>query len=134
MVAGAAGLGLLSKAAIGNIITSSWFEISLAEWSLNKSLFAKKITNLDFPAITKKDFGISVVEYVNVFFKDHAEDSKYLNQLLHRCKDNGIKNHLIMIDDEGQLGNPNEAERKKLLKIIINGYMPRNILAAQLSV
>jgi hypothetical protein len=31
------------------------FKISLAEWSLNKALFAKKITNLDFPRIAKSD-------------------------------------------------------------------------------
>jgi len=116
-MAGAASLALLSKGAFANrIAAESWFEISLAEWSLHKSLFDKKITNLDFPSISKNKFGISVVEYVNAFFKDKAKDTKYLNELLGRCKDNGVKNHLIMIDGEGDLGNTNEAERKKAVE------------------
>ncbi|MCH5683751.1 hypothetical protein LWM68_05430 [Niabella sp. W65] len=41
-----------------------------------------------------------MVEYVNVFFKDKAENTEYLNELLKRCKDNGVKNHLIMCDGE----------------------------------
>src|SRR5205823_2674589 len=63
-----------------------------------------KITNLDFPGIAKKEFGINIVEYVNQFFMDKAKDTAYLNDLLTRCKDNGISNHLIMIDGEGGLG------------------------------
>ncbi|MEL7339931.1 MAG: sugar phosphate isomerase/epimerase, partial [Bacteroidota bacterium] len=47
-----------------------FFDISLAEWSLHKTLFEGKITNLDFPAIAKNEFGIDAVEYVNQFFKD----------------------------------------------------------------
>lgn len=90
-----------------------FFEISLAEWSLHKALFANKITNLDFPEIAKKQYGISVVEYVSQFFKDKAKDTTYLNELLKRCNDNGIKNHLIMIDGEGGLGELDDSKRKQ---------------------
>ncbi len=51
------------------------FKISLAEWSLHKALFAKKIDNLDFPKIAREDYGIDGVEFVNQFFKDKAHDS-----------------------------------------------------------
>jgi sugar phosphate isomerase/epimerase len=116
-VAGAAGVALLSKSAFaGRIAAASWFEISLAEWSLHKTLFAKKITNLDFPGIARNKFGIGVVEYVNQFFKDKAKDTRYLNDLLQRCKDNNVRNHLIMIDGEGDLGNTSEADRKKAVE------------------
>jgi sugar phosphate isomerase/epimerase len=90
--------------------------MSLAEWSLHKALFANKITNLDFPGIAKKQYGISVVEYVNQFFKDKANDTKYLGELLTRCKDNGVTNHLIMCDGEGSLGDPDAAKRKQALE------------------
>lgn len=90
-----------------------FFDISLAEWSLHKALFAKKITNLDFPGIARKEFDISIVEYVNQFFKDKANDTAYLNDLLTRCKDNGVSNHLIMIDGEGGLGDLDTAKRKQ---------------------
>ena len=95
------------------------FQISLAQWSLHRALRAKKFDNLDFPAIAKKDYGISVVEYVNQFFKDKAEDTAYLNQLLQRCKDNGVKNHLIMIDGEGGLA---ELDDKKRLEAVEKHY------------
>ena len=93
-------------------VDKPWFKVSLAQWSLNKTLFANKITNLDFPEISKNKFGIDTVEYVNLFFKDKAENSKYLRELLKRCDDNGVINHLIMVDAEGALADPDEAARK----------------------
>ncbi|NII24510.1 sugar phosphate isomerase/epimerase [Pseudoflavitalea sp. X16] len=93
-----------------------FFEISLAQWSLNKPLFAKQLDNLDFPLVAKRDYGISVVEYVNQFFMDKAKDEKYLAELLKRCNDNGVKNHLIMCDGEGSLGAPNDKERLKAVE------------------
>ena len=92
-----------------------FFEISLAEWSLHNALFKKEMTNLDFPVMARKEFGVGVVEYVNQFFKDKAKDTTYLNELLMRCKDNGIKNHLIMIDGEGDLGSTTKAELDKAI-------------------
>lgn len=113
-----AGATALAATTITDLLANStakklWFEISLAEWSLHKELFAKKIDNLDFPALAKKEFGISTVEYVNQFFKDKAEDKTYLAELLKRAKDNGVKNHLIMIDGEGGLGELDAAVRNK---------------------
>ena len=92
-------------------IKNSFFEISLAQWSLHRALRSKKIDNLDFPVITKKEFGINAVEYVNTFFKDKAKDTAYLNELLKRCSDNGVKNHLIMCDGEGNLGELDTSKR-----------------------
>ncbi|MGZ3838875.1 MAG: sugar phosphate isomerase/epimerase family protein [Flavisolibacter sp.] len=94
----------------------AFFEISLAEWSLHKALFGRQISNLDFPGLAKNTYGIGVVEYVNQFFKDKAEDHAYLNELLTRCRDNGVKNHLIMIDGEGNLADPDSASRKKAVE------------------
>lgn len=116
IAAGAGSLSSMPFIAEASPVKKSFFEISLAQWSLHKTLFANKITNLDFPLITKKEFGISVVEYVNQFFKDKAKDNTYLNELLKRCKDNGVKNHLIMIDGEGGLANLDEAKRKQAVE------------------
>ena len=93
-----------------------FFEISLAQWSLHRALQSKQLDNLDFPATAKNKFDISVVEYVNSFFKDKAKDTDYLNELLKRCKDNGVKNHLIMCDGEGNLGASDTAERTKAVE------------------
>ncbi|MBD0332321.1 MAG: sugar phosphate isomerase/epimerase, partial [Chitinophagaceae bacterium] len=95
---------------------NSFFEISLAEWSFHKALFGKKMTNLDFPVVAKQQYGISVVEYVNQFFKEKAKDTAYLNELLKRCKDNGVRNHLIMCDGEGNLGDLDTAKRTQAVE------------------
>ena len=87
------------------------FQISIAEWSLHKSLFGKKISNLDFPVVAKKEFKISAVEYVNQFFKDKATDKNYLNELKKICDNEGVKSLLIMCDGEGKLGDPDENKR-----------------------
>ncbi|MBI2824388.1 MAG: sugar phosphate isomerase/epimerase [Planctomycetia bacterium] len=89
------------------------YEISLAEWSLHKTLFAGKMSNLDFAQAAKKDYGINAIEYVNQFFKDKAKDTAYLADLKTRADDNGVRNVLIMIDDEGALGDPDDARRTK---------------------
>ena len=94
------------------------FKISLAQWSLNKSLFNKKLDNLDF-AKTAKDFGIDAVEYVNQFFKDKAKDETYLSEMKKRAEDQGVKSLLIMCDGEGNLGDP---DNKKRTQAIENHY------------
>lgn len=92
------------------------FEISLAEWSLHKTLFGGKLNHLDYAATAKKEFGIEAVEYVNQFFKDKANDGKYLADMKQRAADQGVKSLLIMIDGEGNLGDPDEAKRKQAVE------------------
>jgi sugar phosphate isomerase/epimerase len=92
------------------------FKISLAEWSLHRTLFSKQLDNLDFPATAKKDYGIDAVEYVNQFFRDKAQDEKYLSDLKQRAMDAGVSSQLIMIDGEGALGAPDEENRKRAVE------------------
>jgi Sugar phosphate isomerases/epimerases len=118
------GMGALSLSVLPSLAASSlsgrkkslFFEISLAEWSLHRTLFAKKLDNLDFPETAAKTFGIYAVEYVNQFFKDKAKDSAYLSELNKRAKDNGVKNVLIMVDGEGPLGSTDDSERTQAIE------------------
>ncbi|HJZ41688.1 MAG TPA: sugar phosphate isomerase/epimerase family protein [Bacteroidales bacterium] len=111
----AAGIPLLSNASFGReYLAKSPFEISLAEWSLHKALWEKKMTNLDFPVKAVKDFGISGVEYVSTFFKDTG--TEYLNELLKITRDNGVTNVLIMVDGQGSLGDGDPANRNKAVE------------------
>ena len=87
------------------------FQISLAEWSLHRTIRSKKIDHLDFFDITKNKFGLSAVEYVNIFFFDRANDKNYLNEMKVRADDLGIKSLLIMCDSEGNLGDPDQKKR-----------------------
>lgn len=112
-----AGAAVFSKLpAFGSVLKPDddmFFRISLAEWSFNKELFAKKMDNLDFPSRAKNEFGIDGVEYVNQFFKDKAKDMAYLKELKTRCDDLGVTSVLIMIDGEGNLADPDKKVRKQ---------------------
>lgn len=92
------------------------FRISLAEWSLHRTLFGGKLDHLDFGKVAKEEFGLDAVEYVNQFFKDKAKDEKYLGQMKQRAEDLGVKSLLIMIDGEGQLGDPDSAKRRQAVE------------------
>lgn len=93
-------------------VGDTFFKISLAQWSLHQSFFDGKLDNLDFAAKARKDFGIEAVEYVNAFFPDKANNHAYLNQMKQRAADNGVTSLLIMVDSEGNLGTPDDTERK----------------------
>jgi len=115
--AGIGGAGLmiapsLLRAGLNN--SDMFFKISIAEWSLNKMLFAKKLTNLEFPEFSKKNFDIHAVEYVNVFFKDAGKE--YLTELKSRTDDLGVENVLIMVDAEGNLGEADDAKRQQAVE------------------
>jgi L-ribulose-5-phosphate 3-epimerase len=92
------------------------FRISLAEWSLHRALFEKKLQHVEFAPLAKTKYGIEAAEFVNQFFKDKAKDRKYLTDVKKRADDAGVKILLIMCDGEGSLGDPNEAKRKQAVE------------------
>lgn len=92
------------------------FEISLAEWSLNEQIFSGELDNLNFPVAAKEEFGIKAVEYVNQFFADRAEDKMYLQELKFRADASGVKNVLIMVDNEGFLATSDDKERTEAVE------------------
>jgi sugar phosphate isomerase/epimerase len=107
----AAGAAAFSGGA-GLAAGGPWFEISLAEWSLHRDIRRHgRITNLDFPRVARREFGIGAVEYVNQFFMDKAEDAAYLRELNAVSAGEGVRNVLVMCDNEGALGAQDEAER-----------------------
>jgi L-ribulose-5-phosphate 3-epimerase len=92
------------------------FQISLAEWSLHRALQKKELDNLDFAKVSKEQYGIDAIEYVNQFFKDKAGDQAYLTELKKRADDLGVKILLIMIDGEGALGDASLTKRAKAVE------------------
>ena len=89
------------------------YRVSLAQWSLHNALFKGDLEHLDFAKISRETFGIEAIEYVNAFFKDKATDEAYLAEMNTRAGDHGVKQLLIMVDGEGRIGAPDEAERVK---------------------
>mgnify|MGYP006148625501 FL=1 len=110
---------LLPLFSCGNLYNSFesklFFEIGLAQWSFNRAIKSGEMDNLDFVKVAKEKFDIKVVEYVNQFFFNKAKDKTYLKEMLKISDDLGVKNYLIMIDDEGDLGDTNK--QKRLLAI-----------------
>jgi sugar phosphate isomerase/epimerase len=92
------------------------FSISLAEWSLHRTLSSGALDNLDFPRVAMEEYGIGGVEYVNSFFKEKAEDQAYLTDLRMRCTDHGVRSLLIMCDGEGAIGDPDPAARTQAVE------------------
>jgi sugar phosphate isomerase/epimerase len=103
-VTGVAGLGRITAA-------EPLYKISLAEWSINRPLFGGKMQHLDFAKIAKS-VGIDAIEYVNQFFKDKAKDAAFLAEMNTRAKGEGVTQVLIMVDGEGNLGDPDAAKRQ----------------------
>ncbi len=118
--------------------TQPLFTISLAQWSLHRTIFGSSqddrqsfnallrtepdrvlqgtLSPLDFAMTARQEFGIDAIEYVNVFFFGHARDATYLRELQQRSNDAGVKNLLIMCDSEGRLGDPSATERTKAIE------------------
>jgi len=105
----AATVGAAPSILTGRNWNKMFFEISLAEWSFHRKLHNNEISNLEFPEYTKVNFGINAVEYVSIFFDNTSED--YLTELKKRTDDLGVKNLLIMVDGEGNLGDADTQKR-----------------------
>ncbi|QJW89463.1 TIM barrel protein [Spirosoma taeanense] len=91
------------------------FDISLAEFSFAGELYSGKMTNMDFPARAKNEFGINVLEYVSGFFNNKHTDQAYLKELKQRTDDLGMKNNLIMVDG-ANIADLDAAKRKQAVE------------------
>ncbi len=93
-----------------------FFKISLAQWSLNRAFKAGDLQVEDFAKIAKEDYNISAVEYVSSLYLEHAGKDPYFIDLNQRAKDIGVENLLVMVDDEGDLGNPDATARQQAVE------------------
>jgi len=85
--------------------------ISLAQWSLHRSIQSGEIRKLDFPLAARRDFGIEAVEFVNTLMPGSRQET--LRELRRRADGEGVSIVLVMVDDEGDLSHPNARLRKK---------------------
>jgi L-ribulose-5-phosphate 3-epimerase len=92
------------------------FRISLAQWSLHRTIRAGELDHLDFARTARVDYGLDAIEYVNTFFMDRATDAAYLAEMNRRAGDHGVYQHLIMCDREGRLGDPDAAARSQAVR------------------
>jgi sugar phosphate isomerase/epimerase len=118
----ATGVGLGSALALGRTASAAparaddLFKLSLAEWSFHRALRGGELDPRDFAPLAKKEFGIDIAEHVNTFFQDKAVDFAYLADMKKRADDAGVKSGLIMCDAEGELGDADDAARRKAIE------------------
>lgn len=94
-------------------------KISLAQWSLHRSFWEGSLDPVDFAGIAAEKYSIHAVEYVNGFYTDQAGDEVFWNKMKDRSDASAVRNLLMMVDDEGDLGDASEAKR---LKAVENHY------------
>jgi L-ribulose-5-phosphate 3-epimerase len=120
LAAGAGTFSTLPGRAIGATATDDDAEepygISLAQWSLHRTLRAGDLDPLDFPAVTRERYGLEAAEYVNQFFMDRARDQAWLARLRRGAEAAGVRSLLIMVDGEGALGDPDAAAREQAVE------------------
>lgn len=91
-------------------------KISLAQWSLNKSIKTGKLPILDF-AKKARSFGIEGIEFVSGLYTrdtdilERISMNSLAKELIKRSDDYGIDNVLFMIDNQGDLASSNKNER-----------------------
>lgn len=88
------------------------YRISLAQWSLHRRFFDGDADPKEFAQITRREFDIDGIEYVNQFYKDKLSD-RLIADLRNRAASEGVQSLLIMVDGEGALGAPEEKARQQ---------------------
>lgn len=112
---GTAGLVLVSQSSLvaaADKKEKQLYKISCTEYSLHRMIAKKELDNLDYAAFVKKTFDIDAVEYWNRPFMKKAKDSKYINTMKKNADNAGVKATCILIDGEGNLGDPDAKKRK----------------------
>ena len=94
-------------------------QISLAQWSLHRSFEDGTLDSVNFASIAMEKYGIDAVEFVNSLYPDKGGDEAFWNSMKTRSADAGVKNLVMMVDDEGDLGAASENER---LQSVENHY------------
>lgn len=89
----------------GQVTDGSELKISLAQWSIHRSIDSGLLKPENFAAIAKNDFGIQAVEYVASFYKEHGTDESFWKMMLKRADSLQVRSLLIMVDGEGDLGS-----------------------------
>jgi sugar phosphate isomerase/epimerase len=94
-------------------------QISLAQWSLHRSFRDASLDPVDFASIAMEKYKIDAVEYVNGLYPEKGADEGFWNNMKTRSAEAGVKNLVMMVDDEGDLGTASEKER---LQSVENHY------------
>lgn len=99
------------------------YKLSLAQWSIHKMIISGKISPFDF-ASKAKEWGFDGIEYVSQLYSNELKkfdnQEEGMKQLITRLKAEsdkaGVKNLIIMVDNEGDLADPDEKVRNQAVE------------------
>ena len=104
-----------------------FFKLSLAQWSIHNSVREDGMDPYSF-AQYSKELGFDGVEYVTQLYDEFYEDGKpvpgsrdeifanWINKVNEVTEKTGITNVLIMVDDEGDLADPDDQKRTQAVE------------------
>lgn len=95
-----------------------FFKLSLAQWSLHRFVREEHGSPFQFAPMAK-EMGFEGLEYVSQLYNDEIEKLGFdtvIDSLKTMSELNGMRNVLIMIDDEGDLADPREEVRNKAVE------------------
>ena len=96
----------------------AFFKLSLAQWSLHRYVEEKKNSPFHF-ASQAKEMGFEGLEYVSQLYKYEIEELGFdvvIDSLNKISKKESMQNILIMVDDEGDLADPDENMRNQAVE------------------
>ena len=92
------------------------FQIGIQEYTFHRWIGSGKLDHLDYPALAKKELGITHIEYWNRPFNGKHTDKKYVGELAKRTTGEGMKNVLILVDARHQLDASAKDQRDKAVE------------------
>lgn len=106
------------------IVNEPFFKLSLAQWSMHKMIRKGEASPFDL-AKKANEWGFDGVEYVSQLFsgelKKYDSEEEGMKAIIERLKTEskaaGIENVLIMVDDEGDLADPDESKRNEAVEM-----------------
>lgn len=114
-VLGSVALATPTLSALGNplmgVPEGATLKISLAQWSLHRALEKGEIRAGDFPVLARQEYDIGAVEYVSQFYTAEATKAAFWQDLRRKALSEGVESILIMVDGEGDLGDPRNKKR-----------------------
>ena len=95
-----------------------FFKLSLAQWSLNKAVRFEGANPFDF-AEKASELGFNGIEYVSQLYTakiDSLGMQAVLDSLKQKSEEFNVENVLIMVDNEGDLASPDEAQQNEAVE------------------
>jgi L-ribulose-5-phosphate 3-epimerase len=86
----------------------------------------------DFPILSKTQFGISAVEYVNQFYYAQLGNESSFKKMALKANDHGVVSHLMMLDGTGPIGASDRLLRSKARENVKRWMAMANLLGCSI--